>query len=198
MQQFPTPNPSLAEEALEYASRQFAATQPAYAQAPGSGCKTRFTSTAGGISLAAPGYRAVDSSAQAIMRALITDGPILVYFQASKAVKDCARVLGCLTSAHAHFASSGDHLTLPASALLYRWTRALCSMTRVRATLISTVSQPNCMLAEQVGRAAQLIKTKLPPRHAGSPTTCPELPTTQASTLPAHAKLQLAGRRTIM
>ncbi|KAL4421982.1 hypothetical protein ABPG77_011005 [Micractinium sp. CCAP 211/92] len=74
-------NGGLAEEALEYASRQFAATQPAYAQAPGSGCKTRFTSTAGGISLAAPGYRAVDSSAQAIMRALITDGPVLVYFQ---------------------------------------------------------------------------------------------------------------------
>ncbi|KAL4421981.1 hypothetical protein ABPG77_011004 [Micractinium sp. CCAP 211/92] len=69
-------NGGLAEEAMEYTSRQFAAAQPAYARAPGSGCKTRATSTVGGISLAAPGYRAVASSAQAIMQILFTQGPV--------------------------------------------------------------------------------------------------------------------------
>lgn len=77
-----------AEEALNYTSRHFAAAQPAYARAPGSGCKTRATGTAGGISLQSPGYRVVGSSARAIMQALVNEGPVVVYFQVSALLGD--------------------------------------------------------------------------------------------------------------
>ncbi|KAL4431097.1 hypothetical protein ABPG75_006353 [Micractinium tetrahymenae] len=72
----------LAEEALDYISRQFAADEQTYAGTPGSGCKTNATRRSNAVSLvSSPGWRPVASLAEAIRRAVYCEGPVIVYLQ---------------------------------------------------------------------------------------------------------------------